>query len=316
MTTLFSLGPFFATGVGPVMAAYVNSRKNWRWVQWVLIFFSVASYLFSLFQSETYRKTILQRRVKKLNLGPSHTVFRLANLRHTLAVVLLKPVRMLLTEPIVASFSIYVSFSFSVLYSFLTAIPLVFGVVYRFTPEQQNLPFIAIAIGCLIAMPTQLVLDYVVYQRRSSVPITRGEMKAVAPEQRLYGAMIGSIGLPVGIFWFAWSARIDVHWIVPIFSLIPFAWGNMLIFVSAVLYTVDVYQAANGASAVAANGLLRYVLGATFPLFTLQMYQNLGFGWASSLLGFISVALLPVPWALFRWGPVIRQRSSYNGTEA
>ena len=59
MTTLFALGPFIATGVGPVMAAYINSRKDWRWVQWVLVFFLMASYLFSLFQSETYRKFIL-----------------------------------------------------------------------------------------------------------------------------------------------------------------------------------------------------------------------------------------------------------------
>lgn len=36
------------------------------------------------------------------------------------------------------------------------------------------------------------------------------------------------------------------------------------------MYLVDTYQALNGASAIAANGLLRYVLGAAFPLFALQ----------------------------------------------
>ena len=78
------------------------------------------------------------------------------------------------------------------------------------------------------------------------------------------------------------------------YSLEP-SWGNMLVFFSAVLYTVDVYGAIHGASAVAANGLLRYILGATFPLFSVQMYQNLGFEWASSLLGFVTVALPPTP---------------------
>lgn len=136
----------------------------------------------------------------------------------------------------------------------------------------------------------------------------------MAPEHRLYAAMIGSIGLPVGIFWFAWSARMGVHWIVPILALIPFAWGYMLVFISAVLYTVDVYGAVHGASA--ANGLLRYILGATFPLFSVQMDQNLGFEWASSLLAFVTVALLPVPWVLFHWGPVIRQKSKFDRTES
>lgn len=42
------------------------------------------------------------------------------------------------------------------------------------------------------------------------------------------------------------------------------------------MYLVDTYQAMTGASAVAANGLLRYTFGAAFPLFTLQMYERLG----------------------------------------
>lgn len=33
---------------------------------------------------------------------------------------------------------------------------------------------------------------------------------------------------------------------------------------------VDVYGPHNGASAVAANGIFRYTLGAVFPLFTVQ----------------------------------------------
>lgn len=76
-------------------------------------------------------------------------------------------------------------------------------------------------------------------------------------------------------------------------------------------YLMDVYHALNGASAMAANGLLRYIFGAAFPLFTIQMYQKLGIPWAGSLLGFISLGLLPVPWVLFKWGDIIRSRSSY-----
>ena len=39
---------------------------------------------------------------------------------------------------------------------------------------------------------------------------------------------------------------------------------------SAALYLVDVYGPLNGASAMAANGVSRYTLGAVFPLFTVQ----------------------------------------------
>jgi len=36
------------------------------------------------------------------------------------------------------------------------------------------------------------------------------------------------------------------------------------------MYLIDTYAALTAASAIAANGLLRYVLGSTFPLFTIQ----------------------------------------------
>lgn len=77
-------------------------------------------------------------------------------------------------------------------------------------------------------------------------------------------------------------------------------------------YSIDTYLNLNAASAVAANGFCRYVLGAVFPLFTLQMYERLGIGWATSLLAFISVALMPVPWVLFKYGKKIRARSNYD----
>jgi hypothetical protein len=95
-------------------------------------------------------------------------------------------------------------------------------------------------------------------------------------------------------------------------SLFATPYLNLTLLPAAANYLIDTYQALNGASAIAANGLLRYTLGGIFPLVTLQMYHNLGISWATSLLGFISVALMPVPWVLFKFGKMIRARSSYD----
>lgn len=65
---------------------------------------------------------------------------------------------------------------------------------------------------------------------------------------------------------------------------------------------------------MAANGLLRYSLGSVFPLFTFQMYETLGIAWATSLLGFIAVAMMPIPFVFFKYGPAIRARSGYKST--
>lgn len=44
----------------------------------------------------------------------------------------------------------------------------------------------------------------------------------------------------------------------------------------------------------------------------LLVYTKLGIGWASSLLGFIAIALLPVPWVFFKFGKRLRALSQFE----
>jgi hypothetical protein len=71
---------------------------------------------------------------------------------------------------------------------------------------------------------------------------------------------------------------------------------------ACVMYLMDFYGPRYGASAMAANNLLRYLIGAAFPL---------GIGWATSLLGFVQLALTPIPWLFYRYGPRLRERTKY-----
>lgn len=41
------------------------------------------------------------------------------------------------------------------------------------------------------------------------------------------------------------------------------------------------------------------------------MYQTLGFQWASSLLAFLTVVMMPFPYIFFRYGKKIRSKSRY-----
>lgn len=41
------------------------------------------------------------------------------------------------------------------------------------------------------------------------------------------------------------------------------------------------------------------------------MYEKLGFQWASSLLAFLTVAMMPFPYIFFRYGKRIRRKSQY-----
>ncbi|RDW81932.1 hypothetical protein BP6252_03044 [Coleophoma cylindrospora] len=317
-TSIYILMPFLGPSLGPVIGSFVSVRKSWRWTQWTIIFFAIFSMLSVLTAQETYKKTILLRRAQRLHIPPPPSPFPTsgARIKFLISVTLIRPLHMLFTEPIVGFLSLYTAFNFSVLFSFFAAFPYVFRSVYHFSTIESGLVFISIGIGCLLAATTAIVCDKVFYQPQVALSHAAGNNGVVAPEYRLYPAMFGSIGLPLGLFWFAWTAKADIHWIAPVLSAIPFAWGNLAIFIAAATYLVDTYQALTGASAMAANGLLRYTFGAVFPLFTLQMYAGMGIGWATSLLGFVTVALMPIPWVIFKWGHSIRMRSSYDTLKA
>jgi hypothetical protein len=57
--------------------------------------------------------------------------------------------------------------------------------------------------------------------------------------------------------------------------------------------------------------LVRNLVGAGFPLFARQMYVKLGFEWASSLLGFLSLLFVPIPIWWFYKGESLRLKSKW-----
>ena len=119
------------------------------------------------------------------------------------------------------------------------------------------------------------------------------------PEKRLPTAMVGSFFIPVCLFWFGWSARPSIHWIMPIIGSAWFAVGTFLLFNSVLNYLGDAYPE-YAASVFAGNDLMRSSFGAGFPLFATAMYKNLGVDWASSTLGFLSIAFVPIPFVLYK----------------
>lgn len=65
------------------------------------------------------------------------------------------------------------------------------------------------------------------------------------------------------------------------------------------------------ASALAANAVMRSLVGFAFPLFTHQMFTAMGNQWALTLIAFITLAMAPIPFVFYRYGPQIRARSTF-----
>ena len=112
------------------------------------------------------------------------------------------------------------------------------------------------------------------------------------------------------MFWLGWTARSDVHWIVPVMSVAPFGWGFLLIFLALTNYVVDAYEVF-AASALAAVSSSRSIFGSSLPFSANPMYSTLGVQWACTLLGFLSMLLCLIPFAFLRYGPRIRANSKF-----
>jgi hypothetical protein len=117
--------------------------------------------------------------------------------------------------------------------------------------------------------------------------------------------------MPLALFIYGWTVQPEVHWIIPCLSFIPFGFGLLGIFVPCQTYMVDAFLS-TAASAVAALVCMRSIFGAFLPLIGPKHYNNLGLGWGNTVLGFITLAVTPVPFAFLKWGGYVRKRYPVN----
>jgi DHA1 family multidrug resistance protein-like MFS transporter len=297
------------------VGGFVVQTRDWRWTQWAVLICAGGCYLPILFTRETYKKTILQRRAKKAGIleTAKEDKTSLQHVSYFATTLLIRPVHMLFTEPIVGFVCLYNGFIFGLMYTFIIALPWVYQHYYDFNPTGVNLSFLGLIIGTVIVPCPLILIDQYFYQPRLrafnevSPPGTQ-----YPPEHRLYPAMLGSIGLPASLFIFAWTTRPEIHWICPMFFQGTTMICNLMVYAPANLYMIDAYGPLYGASAAGAAMLSRYTFSAAFPLFALQLYKGLGVGWATSILGFCALLLAPVPFLFFRYGEWLRSRSKYE----
>lgn len=233
---------------------------------WILAIFSAIPILLAATSQETYAPVLKRRLAVSQGQPVSPKPPFWPRLRAIMSICLMRPINMVFTEPIVSLVCLYVSVNFGILFSFFAAIPYTFGTVYHFNIEQSGLVFLFVAVGVLLGVVTATICDVTIHRPM----LAREPSGRLAPEHRLYCAKIGSIGLPLGCFWFAWTAREDISWAVPASGILPFAWGTMCIVVSFSQYMVETYKGTVVASQASAGVLTRYIFAGAFPLFIVQ----------------------------------------------
>ncbi|GES63684.1 MFS general substrate transporter [Aspergillus terreus] len=309
---LYSAAPFLGPTLGPIVGGFLSESAGWRWVEGlVAVFSAIVGIVLFLTLPETYAPVLLSKRASRLS-SITGKVYRSkieiekgkSSPTEVFKVALSRPWALLFREPIVLLLTIYLSIIYGILYLLFAAYPIVYQQGRGWSEGMSGLPFLGMLIGILCSTVATVPMYYR-YKKKTLATIGR-----LPPEARLPDSFIGAISLPVGLFWFAWTNGPSVHWMASVAAGVPFGFGMVMVFLPVLNYLVDAYTI-YAASVIAANSAARSIFGAAFPLFAGSMYEGLGIHWASSLLAFLALACVPLPFLFYKFGPAIRSRCHY-----
>jgi MFS family permease len=345
---LFSGGALFGTGLGPLVSGFIAQNTNWRWVFWVqVITCGILITAVTLFFRETRGSILLSRKARALNkwyeelenagyigfempISPGSERTESQRIRwkvktdeeresisKMIGISVYRPFHLLITEPVVFFFSLWVAFAWAVLYLTFGSIPLVFGRSHGFNIQESGAVFAAMIVGAILSTVLSIYQDrllarYLAFASKNieNQSRIRRAIDLSSPEGRLYFACIESAFLPLGLFWFGWTQFSSIPWIVPTMAITCATMGIYSIYLATFNYLADTYHR-YASSALAAQSFCRNILGGVFPLVTVQMFNGLTFQGAASLLGGLAALLTAVPWVLVFYGPKIRARSKF-----
>lgn len=308
-TSVFSFGALFGPVVGPIIGGFIAQRAGWRWVFWVALCAASPVSIANFVLSDETNPTILMRRKterlrKQLNRPELQSVYdKESNSKvKILGRGAIRPLKILFRSPILLFLATYLAFVFGLLYLLFTTISSLFNTTYHWQVELCGLAYLGMSVGFFVGI--------LVIARTSDatvIRLTKANKGVYEPEMRLASCLIFAPFVPISFFWYGWTAEYAVAWIVPIIGLAPFGFGLIGIMLPVQTYFIDV-GGIYAASTLAGLTAFRCLFGALLPLAGPRMYAALGLGWGNSLLGFISLGLIPVPAIIFRYGGVIRRK--------
>ncbi|RSL58130.1 hypothetical protein CEP54_007946 [Fusarium duplospermum] len=314
--TIWMIGTMISPSTAPVIGGFVAETIGWRWVNWItFIPATIIVMAMALLSRETNHQVLIQRKTKRLRKELNRPELRscytdpsapILTRRRILFNGLTRPIRLLFSSPIVFGVSLYIAFSYGCLYLLFNTIPMVFQGSYHWSIGITGIVYLSLLVGYMVGISIFSALS-----DKTVIRMTKANNGVHEPEMRLPDCIYFAFIFPITFFWYGWSADKAVHWIVPVIGLVPFGIGIVGTWMPIQAYLIDAY-AHYAASALAAFSVMRSVVAAFLPLAGPEMFESLGVGWGNSLLGFIAIALIPIPTIVYKYGGRIRKRENFK----
>lgn len=227
-----SLAPFIGPSIGPILGGLINFYLDWRWPYYIaLVWASLVWVTIMIVVPETYHPVVLKAKAQKLRSAtgdsrywaPADRVDR--STRRIVALSLLRPFQLLFLEPMCLSLNLYSALLLGILYLFFAKLPETLRNTHSMNLWQSCLTFTAIIIGMLVGTVTSPAWGCMRRRLMARHERRTGEAGLSEPEYQLPPAILGGILIPIGIFWFGWTIRSDVHWLVPVVGSSLFGCG-------------------------------------------------------------------------------------------
>lgn len=303
----FSYIAILGTVAAPIYAGFIDQQIGWRWLEGIQGLSNVPlMIIIVLFFQETRGGALIKKRSGIIRKITGDNRFRAeseagrTDVKAMLNESCVKAIKMLITEPVVFVFGLWIAFAWGVTYLFLSVIPITFTEKRGWSEGVSGLPYISLCLGATIGFLANFI-QVAKYDR------DRQAGKAT-PESRLYTVLVGGLFLPIGLFIYSFTQYKGLHWIGPVIGLAPIMIGIFFVFESCYSYTSDCYGE-HSSSAIAGQGLLRNTLGAVTPLFASQFFHNVGSQYAGLILALVGTLLSLTPFVLMKYGTTIRARS-------
>ncbi|KAF8491422.1 MFS general substrate transporter [Gautieria morchelliformis] len=309
--SIYSMGPLVGPVLGPIAGGFIVQTIGIKWIFIMLTILACMGALVGIpLLEETYAPVIKERlnllRRQDMEAGEKVFLFEVPvrpSLGQSLLENLSRPFMLLTRSLICFMLSLYLAVIYGYLYLMFTTFPDLFSGIYGWGPGISGLAYLGPGLGFMTATLIGIRLLSVLYVTLSERNGGKGK-----PEFRIPVMFLGSIFVPVGLFWYGWSAQARIHWIMPIIGSSIFSAGLMFVYTPIQLYLVDAFTYA--ASALSAASVFRAVFGFAFPLFGEQMFAALGFGGGNSLLAGIAIVTgIPFPIWLYYKGEQMRLRN-------
>ncbi|CAG5173574.1 uncharacterized protein ALTATR162_LOCUS7651 [Alternaria atra] len=294
----------------PLFGGIIVQRLGWRWIFWIMTIVCFVNTLAGyFFLRETYAPLILSSKKAEFESQSSEfdgTKYSYEGedtrpLKEKLAQALKRPPK-IFAQPIVAVMAVYQALIFGTTYSIYTNMQPIYQDDYGFSTEKVGLLYLGPGLGFLFAVWFLVPRIDTVYKT-----LTAKNHEKARPEFRLPLANIGSVFIPVSLFWFAWAVEKHTHWFASISATFFYGIGQVMILNSTQNYFIDSFEK-YAASAIAAGTVFRSVVGGIIPIFAPMLFEKIGYGWGISTFAFVSLVLAPAPVLFFIFGERLRER--------